>query len=234
MSSYPNPRRDETVVEDHFGVKVSDPYRWMEDPDAEETKAFVAQQNAASQPYINSYDKKNTIREKLTELWNYPKFGVPSRKGNRYFFNQNSGLQNQSVMYVQETLDSEPKVFFDPNKLSEDGTVSLATSSFSEDGSLWAYGLSTSGSDWFDVHFKVVESGQDFEEVLTKVKFCSVTWTHDNKGVFYGCYPDHESDASGRDTTLQTKQKLYYHRIGTPQSQDILCAEFPDHPKWRM
>ena len=137
-------------------------------------------------------------------------------------------------MFVQDTLDSQPTVFFDPNSLSQDGTISLNASSFSKDGSIWAYGLSTSGSDWFSVHFKNVVSGKNYPEVLEKVKYCSLTWTHDNKGIFYGCYPDHKADASGRNTDQQNKQKLFYHRVGTPQSEDVLVVEFPEHPKWRM
>lgn len=235
MFDYPKPRRDEAIVDDHFGTEIPDPYRWMEDPDAEETKAFVDAQNTISRPYINGYEHKDKVGKMLTELWDYPKNGVPSKKGNRYFFLKNSGLQNQSVLYMQDSLEDEPQVFFDPNALSEDGTVSMMTSSFSEDGSLWAYGLSKSGSDWFDVHFRTVETGKDFPETLTKVKFSSLTWTHDNKGVFYGYYADHESDeVSGKSTLLQTNQKLCYHRIGTPQSEDVVVAEFPDHPKWRI
>ena len=133
---------------------------------------------------------------------------------------------------------AEPSVFFDPNTLSDDGTVSLRTNAFSKDGSIWAYGLSKSGSDWFDIHFKNVETGENYSEVLQKAKFCSLTWTHDNKGIFYGCYPNYkssnENEASGKDTTKHEGQKLLYHRVGTSQDQDIVVVEFPDHPKWRM
>ena len=139
-----------------------------------------------------------------------------------------------SVLYKQNSLDDEPEVFLDPNTLSDDGTVSLSTSAFSEDGRVFAYGLSKSGSDWFDVHFKKVATGENYDEVLTKVKFSGITWTHDHKGVFYGCYPEHGTEVDGRDTTSHGNQKLYYHRIGTSQSEDVLCAEFPDNPKWRM
>ena len=145
-----------------------------------------------------------------------------------------------SVIYVQETLDSEPVPFFDPNSLSNDGTISLKQNAFSKDGSIWAYGLSESGSDWFDIHFKNVETGKNYDEVLKKAKFCSLTWTHDNQGIFYGCYPDYKShtagigDTSGRDTSKHEGQKLLYHKVGTPQSEDIVVVEFPDNPKWRM
>ena len=146
-----------------------------------------------------------------------------------------------SVIYYQDALDGEPVVFFDPNSLSDDGTISLKVNSFSKDGSIWAYGLSQSGSDWFDIHFKNVETGENYKEVLTKAKFCGLTWTHDNQGIFYGCYLDHKSatsssngHTSGRDTTKHEGQKLLYHKIGTPQSEDIVVVDFPDNPKWRM
>jgi len=233
MFTYPKPRRDESVVEEHFGVSVPDPYRWMEDPDSEETKKYVDDLNQVSRPYISSYENREKMTKQLTELWDYPKISVPSKKGDgKYYFSMNSGLQNQSVIYVQEDLQSEPKVFFDPNTLSEDGTISLARSSFSESGKLWAYGLSKSGSDWFDIHLRNLETGVDYPEVLTKVKFSSVAWTHDNQGIFYGCYPDHSADkATGTDTAKQANQKIYYHRVGTPQSEDVLCCEFPESPK---
>ena len=138
-------------------------------------------------------------------------------------------------MYRQDKLEDEPLLFLDPNTLSDDGTVSLATTAFSEDGNIFAYGLSKSGSDWFDIHFKNVDTGKNYPETLTKVKYTGVTWTHDNKGVFYGCYPDHdENGVDGRNTTASGNQKLFYHRVGTPQSEDVLCCEFPDQPKWRI
>lgn len=231
---YPNPRRDASVIEEHFGIKVADPYRWMEDPDSQETKDFVDQQNAVSQPFIESCSEREEIKRELTKLWNYPKYGVPHRQGKKYYFSKNDGIQNQSVMYEQDSLVDDPQVFLDPNSLSDDGTVSLRTTAFSEDGSKFAYGLSKSGSDWFDVHFKNVETGENYPEVLTKVKFSGLTWTHDNKGIFYGYYPEHVTGADGRDTASHGNQKFYYHRIGTPQSEDVLCVEFPEHPKWRV
>ena len=139
------------------------------------------------------------------------------------------------MIYVQDSLEAEPKVLIDPNGLSEDGTVSLRATSWSHDGSILAYGLSKSGSDWTTIKFRNVETGEDFEEEIEKGKFSGITWTHDNKGVFYGCYPDHDiSSATGKDTKSHENQKLYYHRVGTNQTEDVLCVEFTDQPKWMV
>lgn len=233
--SYPQPRRDLGVEDDYHGTKVLDPYKWMEDPDCQETKDFVKEQNAVSTPYINSCQERETIKKELTDLWNFEKFGCPHKEGDRYFYSKNSGLQNQSVVYVQDSLEAEPRVLIDPNSFSEDGTVSLSSSSWSYDGSILAYGTSKSGSDWISIKFLNVDTGKEYEEELEKVKFSGITWTHDNKGVFYGCYPDHDaSHVTGKDTTSHENQKLFYHRIGTKQSEDVLCVEFPEHPKWMI
>ncbi|XP_076048937.1 prolyl endopeptidase isoform X2 [Oratosquilla oratoria] len=231
---YPTVRRDESFVEELHGVKVADPYRWLEDPDSEETKKFVEAQNSITIPYLESCPARNSINETLTQLWNYPKYTCPFRRGSRYFYFMNTGLQNQSVMYVQDTLDDEPRVFLDANTLSEDGTVAISGSAFSEDGEIYAYGLSRSGSDWISIHFKRVADGEDLPDILEKVKFSCISWTHDHKGIFYGRYIDQEGRTDGSETTCNENQKLFYHRIGTSQDDDILVAEFPDHPKWRI
>ncbi|CAB4064147.1 PREP [Lepeophtheirus salmonis] len=232
---YPTPKREESVVDTPFpNVSVPDPYRWMENPDSEETKKFVEEQNELCQSYIKGCSFREEILSQLIRLWDYPKCGVPRREGEVYYLLKNNGIQNQDVLYVQKDLESEPEVFLDPNLLSEDGTISLNNSAFSEDGSLFAYCLSTSGSDWVEIHFRNVTTGETYPEVLKKVKFTSLTWTHDNKGIFYSCYPMHTSGATGRNADALTNQKLYYHRIGTDQSQDILCVEFTEQPQWIM
>jgi len=232
---YPKARRDPGVVDDYHGTKVADPYKWMEDPDSEETKEFVTKQNDISGPYINSCQDREMIKKELTDLWNFEKYGCPHKEGDRYYFSKNSGLQNQSVVYVQDTLQAEPRVLLDPNTFSTDGTVSLTRQSWSHDGSVLAYGTSKSGSDWVTIKFVSMATGEEFPEELQRIKFSGITWTHDNQGVFYGCYPGHDSQlATGKDTTSHQDQKLFYHRVGTPQSEDVLCVEFPQHPKWMI
>ncbi|XP_064596938.1 prolyl endopeptidase-like [Liolophura sinensis] len=231
---YPDARRDERVVEDYHGTKVADPYRWVENPESEETKAFVDAQNDVTTPFLNRCEFKQKLHDRIKEVWDYPKYGCPFKRGDNYYYFHNSGLQNQSVMYVQDTLDGEPRVFLDPNSLSEDGTIALRGQAFSEDGKYYAYGLSNSGSDWVTIKFRSAPSGEDLPDVLERVKFSSMAWTHDHKGLFYNCYPQQEGKSDGTETTSNLNQKLFYHRIGTKQSEDILVAEFPENPKWMI
>ncbi|KAJ7370638.1 hypothetical protein OS493_031053 [Desmophyllum pertusum] len=231
--SYPNVRRDESAITDYHGTEILDPYVWLEDPDSEETKAFAEQQNAITLPYLADCETRENFKKRLTELWDYPKYGCPFKRGSKYFYFYNSGLQNQSVMYVQDLLESEAQVFLDPNKLSEDGTVALSGRSFSEDGELFAYSLSNKGSDWVTIKFMKVDGKVQLPDSLENAKFTSMAWTHDNKGLFYNRYPT-GSKADGTETDLNLNQKLYYHVLGTSQSEDVLCCEFPEHPKWSI
>ncbi|CAB1351216.1 unnamed protein product [Coregonus sp. 'balchen'] len=212
---YPAARRDESKVDDYHGVKICDPYAWLEDPDSEETKAFVEEQNKLTMPFLEQCAVRPQFHQRLTELYDYPKYSCPYKRGNRYFYFHNQGLQNQDALYVQDSLDGPATVFFDPNTLSEDGTVALKMGRLSEECEYFAYGLSSSGSDWVTVHFLKADDLMKLPDVLDRVKFSCLAWTHDARG-----------------TTSNLNQKLYYHVIGTNQSEDILVAEFPDNPKW--
>lgn len=230
---YPSARRDDTVTDEYHGHKVPDPYRWLEDPDSDETKAFVDLQNKVTFPYLEKCTYRNDIKKRLTELWDYPKYTCPFKRGDRYFYYMNTGLQNQNVLYVQDSLDGDAKVFLDPNKLSEDGSISVTGTAFSENGLLFGYKLSESGSDWGKIRFKNVPSGEDLPDLLEKVKYSSMSWTHDHRGLFYGCYPEQDR-SEGTETQCSEYQKLMYHRLGTEQSSDVMCLDFPDKPRWRM
>ncbi|CAL8083603.1 unnamed protein product [Orchesella dallaii] len=183
---YPELRRDESLVDDYYGKKVSDTYRYLEDPDSEETVNFVLEQNKLTEDYLSrNLIVKESIEKRLTEVHNYAKYGVPKKHGSRYFSTMNTGLQNQDVYYVQDTLDAKPEVFFDPNKFSEDGFVHLSDITFSNDGELVALGLNSKGSDWMTIRIRNVSTGQDYSETLEDIKFSNIAWTVDNTGFFY-------------------------------------------------
>jgi prolyl oligopeptidase len=158
---YP-PTRKSDQVDNYHGTQVADPYRWLEDLNSEETNAWVEAQNQLTFSYLSEISAREPLKKRLLELWNYEKYGIPFKQGNRYFYFKNDGLQNQSVLYTLTTLDAEPTVLFDPNLLSEDGTIALSGLAISEDGQWMAYGLSTSGSDWNEWKVRNVETGEDF------------------------------------------------------------------------
>jgi prolyl oligopeptidase len=217
-------------VDDYHGTKVADPYRWLEDDNSEATKAWVEAQNKVTFDYLEQIPQRAAIKERLTQLWNYERFGVPFKEGGRYFITRNDGLQNQSVLYTMAALDAEPVVLLDPNALSTDGTVALAGYSISDDGNLMAYGLSRAGSDWEDWKVRDVRTGQDLPDEVHWVKFSSASWTKDNRGFFYSRY-----DEPGKGEVLKGANyfhKLYYHRLGTAQSEDALIYQRKDHKDW--
>uniref|UniRef100_F1KVU7 Prolyl endopeptidase n=1 Tax=Ascaris suum TaxID=6253 RepID=F1KVU7_ASCSU len=230
-STYPLARKDESIVEDFHGIKVPDPYRWLEDPDSPETKAYVEKLNAISTPFIAASPVREKIREKLTKLWDYEKYGCTSKRGKYYFYYYNTGLQNQSVLYKQKDLNEKGEVFLDPNKLSDDGTTSIRTQCFTRDGTIMAYGLSEKGSDWMTLKFRTAE-GVDLDDVVTGVKHSGLDWMPDNSGVFYSRYPEHKSAIEGSSTEKHKFHSLYFHRIGTPQKDDILVADFREDPEY--
>ncbi len=227
--SYPSTRKvDQTDT--YHGVEIADPYRWLEDPNTPETADWVAAQNEVTFDYLNALPGRDRLNARLTELWNYERYGIPFKKANRYFYYKNNGLQNQSVLYTLPTLDAEPTVLLDPNAFSEDGTVALSGTAISEDARYIAYGLSTAGSDWVEWHVRNIETGEDTEDIVKWVKFSGASWTHDNQGFFYSRYDEPNEQSKLEDVNYY--QKLYYHRLGTAQSEDTLIYERPDQKEW--
>jgi prolyl oligopeptidase len=226
---YP-PARQVDHVDVYHGVEVADPYRWLEDLDSAETRAWVEAENRLTFACLDGIAARPAIRRRLTELWNYEKYGLPTRAGGRYFFAKNDGLQNQSAIYTLERLDGTPELLIDPNTLSADGTIALTSYSVSDDGRLMAYGLSSGGSDWEEWRVRDVTTGRDLPDRLAWVKFSNIAWTHDSRGFFYSRYD--EPEAGEQLEQANYFQKLYYHRLGDPQSVDRLVYERPDHKEW--
>ncbi|MFN6482956.1 MULTISPECIES: prolyl oligopeptidase family serine peptidase [unclassified Nostoc] len=227
--TYPTSHKS-NQVDDYHGTSVADPYRWLEDPDSEETRTWIEAQNQVTFGYLSEIPAREKIKQRLTKLWDYEKYGIPFKEGERYFYFKNDGLQNQSVFYTLKTLDDQPQVLLDPNKLSEDGTVALSGLSISEDGKLLAYGLSSSGSDWQEWKIRNVETGEDLQDHLKWIKFSGASWTHDHQGFFYSRYD--EPNEKTRLEDVNYYQKLYYHQLGKPQSEDVLIYHRPDQKEW--
>jgi prolyl oligopeptidase len=218
------------VSDEYHGTKVEDPYRWLEDDNAEDTKAWVAAQNKVTQSWLGSIPERASIRERLTKLWNYERIGAPSEYGGKWFYQRNSGLQNQSVYYVSDSADAEGRVLLDPNTLSKDGTVALAGFTPSEDGKLAGYSLSTGGSDWREIRVRDVATGKDLEDHLEWVKFSGISWLPDGSGFFYSRY---DAPKEGASMTQKNEfQKLCFHKIGTTQEEDVIVYERKDHGEW--
>jgi prolyl oligopeptidase len=216
-------------VDDYHGTQVRDPYRWLENTDADETHAWVEQENCVTFGYLGQIAERDSIRARLTALWNYERFGVPSKQGGLYLYSKNDGLQNQSVLYWQSTLGAPPRVLIDPNRLSTDGTVALTGTRVSEDGRYLAWGIAVAGSDWNEFRVREIATGRDLPDTLRWIKFSGMSWSHDNAGLFYNRPLRAEGNAL---RAVVNNQKLYYHRLGTNQSADELVYERPDHPDW--
>jgi prolyl oligopeptidase len=230
---YPTTKKVDTV-DTYHGQKVEDPYRWLEDDvrKSKEVADWVAEQNKITDAYLASIPERDAIKKRITELYDFEKFTAPTKIGGKYFFSRNSGLQNQFVLYVQESLDAEPRVLLDPNEWSKDGTVALAGFTPSDDAKYAAYARSESGSDWQTVGVLDIATGKPLADELKWVKFSGTSWTPDGKGFFYSRFPEPTGEAKFQ--ALNENQTLYYHRIGTPQSDDVLVYQRPDHPKWTV
>jgi prolyl oligopeptidase len=214
------------------GLSISDPWFWLEDLDSAETRAWVETQNLRAFAFLEAIPQREEIRQRITELWNYPRRSVPFKEGRRYFDLRNDGLQNQWVLFVREALEGTSRVLLDPNTLSSDGTVALTGTEACRDGSLLAYGLSRSGSDWTEWRVRDVESGNDLDDCIEWVKFSTISWTPDGKGFFYCRYdaPKAGDEFEGQNVF----HKLYFHRIGSPQSEDVRIYDRPDHKDWNF
>ncbi|HKW42158.1 MAG TPA: prolyl oligopeptidase family serine peptidase [Gemmatimonadales bacterium] len=227
---YPAARHSD-VVDDYHGTKVADPYRWLENPDSPESRAWIEAENQLTAEYLAAIAARAAIRERLTQLWDYPRYGTPFRKAGRYFFLKNDGLQNQAVLYTQAGLRATSETLLDPNLLSDDGTVALSSCAVSEDGRRLAYGTAASGSDWEEFRVRDVATARDLPDHLKWIKFSGASWTQDRAGFFYSRYPEPGDRAL---TDVNRFQRLYYHRLGTAQEQDVLVYERPDQPDWGM
>lgn len=222
---YPKARKADQV-DDFHGVKVADPYRWMEDTGSAETQSWIEAQNKLTNSYFETIPQRARIRERLTELWNYERISAPAKIGKRYIYTRNDGLQNQSVLYITDSINDPGKVFFDPNKLSSDGTAALSGSSFTEDGKLWAYGVARSGSDRTEWRIMNVETGEHLSDTLPPNRQGGVAWLADNSGFFYQRYPAPEAGAELR--AANRFPKIYFHKLGTPISEDKVIYERND------
>jgi prolyl oligopeptidase len=227
--TYPVAKKGD-VVDDYFGTKVADPYRWMEDLDSKDVADWVAAENRVTFDYLGTLPMRERFKQRITELWDYPKVTLPVREGGRYFYQKNSGLQRQAPLYVRASLTAAPTLVIDPNVLSPDSSVSLAQWAPSPDGKLLAYGLSEGGADWETLHVRDLGTGQDLADAVKWMRFSGISWTKDGKGFFYSRYPEPpkgkvlEAALSG--------QAMYYHRAGTSQSEDRLIYERKDLPTW--
>jgi prolyl oligopeptidase len=227
--SYPTPRQSD-VVDDYFGTKVPDPYRWMEDFDSKELADWLAAENRVTFDYLEHLPLREHFRRRITELWNYPKTNMPVRQAGRFFYQKNSGLQRQSPIYMRMNLTAAPTLVIDPNVISPDGSVSLGRYAPSPDARFLAYTLSEGGADWQTVRVREIASGRDLPDEIKWMRFSGLSWTKDGKGFFYSRYP---APPSGKALQAALSgQALYYHRVGTPQSEDRLIYERKDLPAW--
>lgn len=222
---YPETKKD-TVVDVYFGTEVSDPYRWLEDDQSAETAAWVQAENKITFDYLSKIPFRDALKQRLETIWNYPKLGVPFKKGGRYFFFKNDGLQNQSVLYMQQNLGDEPEVLLDPNGFSADGTIALGSISPSDDGRYLAYSISRGGSDWNEIVVMDIQSREMISDTINWVKFSGISWF--NNGFYYSAY---DAPKAGEALSGSNQfHKIFYHTLGTSQSDDQLIFHDPNNP----
>lgn len=223
----PETRKDSAVVEDYFGRSVADPFRWLEDDRSEETMAWGDEQNKVTYGYLEQLPQREPLKNRLTKLWNYEKFSAPFKRGNYYFYFKNDGVQNHSAMFIQESLDSEARLLIDPNTFSEDGTTSMGSIGISGDSKYLAYSTSTGGSDWQEIHVREIATGEDLKDLVKWVKFSGISWR--GNGFYYSRYPEPKE---GSEFSQKNEfHQLYYHTLGTDQSEDELVYGDPETPQ---
>lgn len=222
---YPESTKDESVSDNYHGTEVKDPYRWLEDDNSEATKSWVKAQNEVTFDYLDKIPFRETIRNRLVEVWNYERVSAPFKEGGKIYYFKNNGLQNQSILYTK-AADGTESVVLDPNKFSDDGTSSLGAISFSADGKYFAYQVSEGGSDWRKIKVRNLETGEDLADEVDWVKFSSISWKDD--GFYYSRYP--KPDASAELSGRNTNHKLYYHKLGSGQSADQIIFEDAKNP----
>jgi prolyl oligopeptidase len=216
----------------YHGTVVPDPYRWLEDDvrESDDVAKWVEEQNKVTFAYLESLPERQAIEDRLTALWDYEKYSAPFKRGGRYYFSKNDGLQNQSVLYVQKTLDDEPAVLIDPNEWSDDGTIALGGIAFSDDGQYAAYGVAEAGSDWYTWRVMEIETRRVLDDEINWVKYSGAEWAADSSGFYYGRFDEPQDGEAFQSLTYN--QKVYFHKIGTRQSEDTLVYERPDEPEW--
>jgi prolyl oligopeptidase len=226
---YP-PAPTSNQVDDYFGTKVRDPYRPLENPDAPQSRKWIEAEDKITFDFLGAIPERDRIKKRLTEVWDYERFGVPFKEKNRYFFSKNSGLQNQSVLYTAANFSDQPRELLDPNLLAKDGTIALGGLDVTDDAKLMAYGLATAGSDWQQWKVREVETGRDRLDILDWIKFSGASWKKDGSGFFYSRYE--KPDEKNKLRSQVFNHKIFFHQLGTPQSQDRLIYERPDHKDW--
>jgi prolyl oligopeptidase len=223
---YPETLKVDTI-DIYYGTKVADPYRWLEDPSSTETKTWISAQNEFTENYLKQITFRDSIKARLIKVWNYERYGAPVKKGGKYFFFKNDGLQNQDVLYVMDSLGAQPRIVIDPNLFSQDGTIALTQYDIPEDGKYLAYSLSKGGSDWNEIFVKDLTTGEDLIDHLEWVKFSAIAWY--KKGFYYSRYPEPQSGQ--QLTSRNNNHKIFYHTLGKPQESDILIFQDTEHPE---